>query len=124
VDTHNDAHKRDLEWLNAQVAELELEDADVKIVILTHWTPTQDPRSIEPRYFGSPVTSAFSTDLSGEKCFKSDRVKVWAFGHTHYNCDFTVEREDGAGLLRLVTNQRGYYFAQSEGFDGEKTIEL
>ncbi|KAK3308906.1 Metallo-dependent phosphatase-like protein [Chaetomium strumarium] len=122
VDTHNDAHKRDLEWLNTQVAELE--DSDVKIVILTHWTPTRDPRSIEPRHFRSPVASAFSTDLSGEKCFKSDRVKVWAFGHTHYNCDFTVEREDGAGLLRLVANQRGYYFAQSEGFDGEKTIEL
>ncbi|KAK4242510.1 hypothetical protein C8A03DRAFT_40164 [Achaetomium macrosporum] len=105
VDAHNDAHRRELEWLNTQVADLE--DSDVKIMILTHWTPTRDPRSIEPRHFGSPVTSAFSTGLSGEKCFKSDKVK----------------REDGAGLLRLVSNQRGYYFAQSNGFDGEKTID-
>jgi hypothetical protein len=35
-----------------------------------------------------------------------------------------VEREGGAGPLRLLANQRGYYFAQSEGFDGEKTVEV
>ena len=122
VGTHNEAHKRDLAWLNAQVAELE--QADVKIMTFSHWSPSLDVRAIDPRHVGSPITTAFSTELSKEACFKSDKVKVWAFGHTHFNCDFTIQREGGAGPLRLLANQRGYYFAQAEGFDGEKTVEV
>lgn len=122
VGMHNEAHKRDLAWLNAQVADLE--ESDAKIMIFSHWSPSLDVRAIEPRHAGSPITTAFSTDLSDEACFKSDKVKIWAFGHTHYNCDFTVEREGGAGRLRLLANQRGYYFAQAEGYDGEKTVEV
>lgn len=106
VGMHNEAHKRDLAWLNAQVADLE--QSDVKIMIFSHWSPSLDGRVTEPRHAGSPITSAFSTELSNEACFKSDKVKIWAFGHTHYNCDFTVERDGGAGRLRLLANQRGY----------------
>lgn len=123
VAVHNAAHARDVAWLNAQVAELEEVGIDA-VAILTHWSPTQDARSAEPRHATSQITSGFSTDLSGEQCFKSRVVTVWAFGHTHYNCDFTVQREDGAGPLRLVTNQRGYYFAQAERFDGAKTVDV
>ena len=122
VGMHNEAHKRDLAWLNAQVADLE--QSDVKVMIFSHWSPSLDARTIEPKHAGSPITSAFSTDMSEEACFKSDKVKLWAFGHTHYNCDFTVERGTGAGPLRLLANQRGYYFAQAEGFDGKKTVEV
>ncbi|KAK4103822.1 hypothetical protein N658DRAFT_493284 [Parathielavia hyrcaniae] len=122
VDAHNEAHRRDLAWLNAQVADLEA--SDVKIAIFSHWSPTLDARAIEPRHAGSRISSAFSTDLSNEKCFRSGKVKLWAFGHTHYNCDFVVERGDGAGPLRIMTNQRGYYFAQADGFDGEKTVDV
>jgi predicted phosphodiesterase len=122
VAAHNKAHRRDVAWLNAQVAELQ--QRNVKIVILSHWSPSKDARSIDPRHAASPITSAFSTDLSNQVCFKNAKVKVWAFGHTHYNCDFTVTREGNAGPLRLLANQRGYYFAQAEGFDGEKTIHL
>ena len=122
VSMHNQAHKRDLAWLNTQVADLE--QSNVKIMIFSHWSPSLDVRAIDPKHAGSPITSAFSTDLSGEACFKSDKVKVWAFGHTHYNCDYTVERESDAGPLRLLANQRGYYFAQAEGFDGEMIVEI
>lgn len=102
VGMHNEAHKRDIARLNAQVADLE--HTNVKIMILSHWSPSKDVRAIEPRHAASPITSAFSTDLSKEACFKSDKVKVWALGHTHHNCDFTVEREGGAGPLRLLAN--------------------
>lgn len=83
-----------------------------------------DVRAVEPKYFGSSITSAFSTDLSKEVCFKSDSVKLWAFGHTHYNCDFMKERGNGSEPLRLFTNQRGYYFSQAVAHDGEKIVEL
>ncbi|KAK3371705.1 Metallo-dependent phosphatase-like protein [Lasiosphaeria ovina] len=122
VAAHNAAHRRDLSWLNARVAELEQQPDVGAIVILSHWSPSMDARAADPRHAASPITSGFATDLSTEPCFKSSKVKVWAFGHTHYNCDFLVER--GLGPLRLVTNQRGYYFDQARGFDGQKTIEL
>ncbi|KAK5659391.1 hypothetical protein OQA88_1484 [Cercophora sp. LCS_1] len=118
---HNAAHKRDVAWLNAQVAELEQED-DVRIVIFSHWGPTTDDRAVEPVHRGSDVSCAFITDLSGEKCFRSEKVKIWGCGHTHYNFDFVKERE-GEGL-RIVTNQRGYYSKQALGWDEEKVIEV
>ena len=132
VAAHDAAHARDLAWLNEQVAELEDEEEDnyaaakdIKtIIIFTHWSPTRNPSAVDPKHSGSPISSAFSTDLSRERCFTSPKVRAWAFGHTHYNCDFLVERGNGAGPLRLFTNQRGYYFQQAPGFDGAKKIDL
>ncbi|KJZ73959.1 hypothetical protein HIM_06627 [Hirsutella minnesotensis 3608] len=122
VAAHNEAHVRDLAWLNAQVAELE--QARTSVAILTHWSPTRDPVAVEPIHVFSDINSGFSTDLHKQLCFTSASVKLWAFGHTHYNCDFTVERDGSAGPLRLLTNQRGYSFQQSQGFDPEKTVRL
>jgi hypothetical protein len=122
VDSHNEAHKRDIAWLNTQVAELE--QSDVHIMIFTHWSPSNDARAIDPRHATSSIASAFSTDLSKEKCFQSKKVKTWAFGHTHYNCDFIVERKEGAGSLRLLANQRGYYFAQADGYNEGKIVDI
>ncbi|KAJ0313823.1 hypothetical protein COL516b_000768 [Colletotrichum fioriniae] len=122
VQAHNDAHNRDVAWLNAQVSELE--SSDVEVIIFSHWNPSRDERSIDPRFAQSPITSGFATDLSGQLCFRSRKVKIWAFGHTHYNCDFTIQREGDAEPLRLIANQRGYYFSQAAGFDEEKFIEI
>lgn len=38
---------------------------------------------------------------------------MWAFGHTHFNCDFKVGRRASAQPLRVIANQRGYYFSQA-----------
>lgn len=122
VESHNEAHKRDIAWLNSQVTELE--QSDVRIMIFTHWSPSDDVRAVDPRHARSSIKSAFSTDLSEEKCFQSEKVKIWAFGHTHYNCDFKVQRKEGVGSLRLLANQRGYYFAQADGYDGEKAVDI
>ncbi|KAL0939188.1 ser thr protein phosphatase [Colletotrichum truncatum] len=120
VDAHNEAHLRDVAWLNEQVAELE--QTDNNIMIFTHWSPSKDVRAADPKHAGSLIASGFSTDLSQEVCFKSKKVAVWAFGHTHFNCDFTVSRED-ALPLRLLANQRGY-FAEAGGFDAEKVVAV
>lgn len=124
VEDHNEAHRQHLEWLNATVAELQREGEVENVLVFTHWSPSADARAVNPRHKDSVISSAFSTDLSGEACFRSPLVKTWAFGHTHYNCDFEVSRGDGAGDVRLVTNQRGYYFSQSAMFDPRKTLEL
>ncbi|KAG5915664.1 hypothetical protein E4U61_004398 [Claviceps capensis] len=124
VADHNEAHSRDLAWLNAEVAKIEDQGSATNIIILTHWSPSRSRDTTDPKHRGSRISSGFSTDLYSERCFASAKVKVWAFGHTHYNCDVEMEREDGAGMLRLVANQRGYYSVQSDGFDAAKTIQL
>ncbi|KAK2050317.1 calcineurin-like phosphoesterase, partial [Colletotrichum somersetense] len=81
VGMHNEAHSRDLAWLNAQV--IELGHSDVDVIIFSHWSPSRDGRAIDPRHAQSSITSGFATDLSGEVCYNSSNVKIWAFGHTH-----------------------------------------
>ncbi|KAK2062583.1 hypothetical protein LY76DRAFT_623822 [Colletotrichum caudatum] len=76
VGVRNEAHTRDLAWLNSQVTEID--HSDVDIIIFSHWSPSRDGRAIDPRHAN---------------------VKIWAFGHTQYNCDFTVERESHAEPL-------------------------
>lgn len=122
VANHNNFHRRDLAWLNEQVRALQ--GTELRIAIFTHWSPTRDPRSTDPKHSSSAIISGFSTDLSGEFCFASRNVLLWAFGHTHFNCDFEIERQNGAGPLQLLANQRGYYFSQASGFDVEKVVEL
>lgn len=137
VPAHNDAHRRDLAWLNAQAGALARRGDVARVAVLSHWSPSTDPRAVDPRHRGggSRLASAFATDLSGEPCFAAcDKVRLWAFGHTHFNCDFLVQRggqegergSGGGGMapLRLLANQRGYYFAPAQGFDGEKTVEV
>lgn len=121
VAAHNAAHERDLAWLNQTVEDLQ--DRVDNIMIVSHWCPSRDARASAPQHANSRITTGFSTDLSREKCFTSPNVKVWAFGHTHYNCDFVVERENGHSL-RLLANQRGYYFAQAKGFDATRRVEM
>jgi predicted phosphodiesterase len=119
VEEHVQKHESELSWLNAEIQKL-MEGSDHKIIVMSHYSPTDDARAIDPRHQSSTISSGFMTDLSQEICFSSERVAVWAFGHTHFNCDFEHETH----LTRFVTNQRGYYFAQSNDFDPGKTIEL
>ena len=116
---HNQAHDSDLQWLNQQVEQIGVEEPHRSVIIFTHHSPTTDTEAVNPRHAKSIIRSAFSTDLSGEKCWTSKNVKVWAFGHTHYNCDFVDEKTG----KRVFANQRGYYRAQSVGFDIDKVVD-
>ncbi|KAI2467811.1 Ser/Thr protein phosphatase superfamily [Annulohypoxylon bovei var. microspora] len=118
VENHNAEFERDLGWLNEKVTSLK--DSGQKVVILTHHSPTLDERATDPKHLKSPIQSGFATDLGSEPCWLSDIVKVWAFGHTHFNCDF----EDEKTGKRVIANQRGYYFSQSTGFVDNKVIVI
>ncbi|KAB8345850.1 hypothetical protein FH972_022905 [Carpinus fangiana] len=120
VEQHNEAHSTDLRWLNAQVTTISRAEPSRKIVIMTHHSPTQDPRAIDPAHAHSPITSGFSTNMSDQPCCTNPNVRVWMYGHTHFNCDFQLNGTS----LRVVTNQRGYYFAQSSGFMADKVIDI
>jgi hypothetical protein len=101
---HLEEHEKDVKWLNAEVARLEQEEPEREIVVLTHHSPTVDPRANDPRHAGSDVRSGFVTDLSEELCWTSPQVRLWAFGHTHFSFSY---REEETGKL-VVANQKGY----------------
>lgn len=120
LEAHQRAHAADVDWLNEEIDSIVQSEPGRKVIVLTHYCPLMHPDVIDPKHKDSNISSGFMTDLSGERCWQRDNVKLWAFGHTHFNCDFT-ETETGK---RVVTNQRGYYFAQAAGFDSEKIVEL
>lgn len=121
VEDHCSAHQADLAWLNHQVSEIVQTDPRRKIIVFTHHSPIAgDPRAVDPAHTNSPISSAFATDLTDAACWKAEQVRLWVFGHTHYNCDFVEERTG----TRVVANQRGYYFSQASGFDLAKVISM
>lgn len=118
VEKHNSAHASDLAWLNEQVISISDKEPHRKVVVLTHHSPSTDPRTLDPAHANSKISSGFSTDLSNEPSWTNGVVRLWAFGHTHFNCDYYD------GVKRVFTNQRGYYFAQAPGFDETKVVEV
>jgi hypothetical protein len=105
IEQHNLDHSTDLTWLNSTVAHISSTEPEREIVVLTHHSPTIDPRANSARHRGSSTNCGFRTDLSGEVCWKSGRVKMWAYGHTHFSCQF---REGGEEGMLVVSNQMGY----------------
>ncbi|TRX93670.1 hypothetical protein FHL15_005346 [Xylaria flabelliformis] len=104
LESHMREHRKDRDWLNSQVRTLEETEPQRQIIIATHHSPTLDPRAVKPAHQGSSVSSAFATDMSKDLCWTSTAVRLWVFGHTHYNCGF---RDEATGKL-VVANQRGY----------------
>jgi hypothetical protein len=120
VEEHDEMHARDLAWLNERIAAISRESPERQIAVFTHHSPTRDARAVDPRHVNSPIAAGFSTDLQGEPCWESKVVKLWAFGHTHFNCDYNDERTG----KRVYTNQRRYYFQQSPGYRADAIVNL
>ncbi|EJD55160.1 Ser/Thr protein phosphatase superfamily protein [Auricularia subglabra TFB-10046 SS5] len=108
-------HTADVAWLQAEIARLQQEEPQRRIVVLTHHAPTFDGTS-DPKYVGGPTNSGFATELVGGACW-APNVQVWVFGHTHWNLDAVR-----AGV-RVVSNQRGYRDG-APGFDPRKVVDL
>ncbi|KAK6333261.1 hypothetical protein TWF718_011081 [Orbilia javanica] len=118
VANHCAAHQSDLAWLKTQVLRIGSLEPHRKIVILTHYCPTFAAQN--PIYRDSNFISAYVTEVSREDFYRLEQVKVWAFGHTHFNFDGV---EGGTGK-RLVSNQRGSFSSQAGGFDPGKVIDV
>ncbi|KAJ4333036.1 hypothetical protein N0V87_007936 [Didymella glomerata] len=112
---HNADHAIDLAWLNKTIAAVELDEPEREIIVLTHHSPTTDARANSKRFPPErALNSAFRTDLSEEKCWTSPNVKVWAFGHTHFSCQFVHAGGEEQRKL-VVSNQKGYAYEGGEG---------
>ncbi|KUI66953.1 hypothetical protein VM1G_02195 [Cytospora mali] len=119
VEDHIAAHQSDLKWLNDQVITISDTEPGRRIAVFSHYSPTLDKRAIESRHTNSTVTSGFASDLSQEECWTNKMVIFWAFGHTHFNCDFTDEYGK-----RVITNQKGYASALETDWDNKKVYMI
>ncbi|KAM3480087.1 hypothetical protein MY8738_005144 [Beauveria namnaoensis] len=119
VQSHREAHRSDVDWLNAEVECIARLEPHREVLVFTHYCPLTNEDVTDPQHRSSAISSGFMTDLSTKLCWKAPVVKVWAFGHTHFNCDF--QDENGK---RVMSNQRGYYSSQAAGFDVSKTIKI
>jgi predicted phosphodiesterase len=86
--------ERAVDWLAQQLAE----PFDGPTVVITHHAPS--PRSVHPRFAGSPLNGCFVSDV--EHLMGGERARLWIHGHTHDSFDYTV-----AGT-RVLCNPRGY----------------
>jgi len=116
LEKYNDAHAQDVKWLEEQCATIKAQEPGRRVVILTHHAPTFHNTSA-PEHRGGILNSAFATEMTTSPCWGSP-VKVWAFGHTHFNCDDVLKG------VRVVSNQRGYegLEANQTGFFEEKVL--
>ncbi|KAF3038574.1 hypothetical protein E8E11_007069 [Didymella keratinophila] len=113
---HNADHLVDLGWLNRTVVAIETDEPEREIIVLTHHSPTTDPRANSKRFPPErPMNSAFRTDLSAKSCWTSPSVKVWAFGHTHFSCQFVDSGGADARKKLVVSSQKGYAYEGRKG---------
>jgi predicted phosphodiesterase len=106
-------HRRHAGWLEQRLAQAH----EGPTVVITHHAPS--PRSIHPRFAGSPVNASFVSDA--ERLMGRDRVQLWIHGHTHDSFDYEV-----AGT-RVVCNPRGYVREgrqENASFDPGLVIEV
>ncbi|KAJ5808884.1 hypothetical protein N7474_010153 [Penicillium riverlandense] len=112
VEAHQEAHRADLEWLNREIDSISRLEPGRRVVVLTHYCPLISENVVDPKHGHSKISSGFMTDLSCEYCWKGEVVKLWAFGHTHFNCDF----RDAETGKRVVSNQRGLLLLSGRRF--------
>ncbi|CAG9977324.1 unnamed protein product, partial [Clonostachys byssicola] len=79
VHDHNRVHADELGWLRDQVSQAKQNNRT--ILVATHHAPCIEGSS-RPEHAQNPWTSAFASELLGDKSWEG--VKFWVFGHTHY----------------------------------------
>lgn len=99
VDNHNTEHQDDVNWLQQEVNKIRTDKPQRQILVITHHAPTIKGTS-KPSDTGSPLSSAFATDLLHTGHLAD--VQCWIFEHTHFSTEFKRRR------VQLVSNQRGY----------------
>lgn len=109
------AHRKDLEWLSTSIMDIRQKEPGKRIVIFTHHAPTIED-TMDPKYYNGPSLSAFATELTETEWWGEPMI-LWAFGHTHYSCDFH------RNSVRVYSNQRGNRHGD-EGYAADEIVEI
>jgi predicted phosphodiesterase len=100
-------------WLEAKLGEAH----SGPTVVITHHAPS--PRSIHPRFAGSPLNACFVSDA--ERLLDGRRARLWIHGHTHDSFDYLVNG------TRVLCNPRGYAkdsVNENPAFDAGLTVQV
>jgi predicted phosphodiesterase len=104
---------RNVAWLAARLDEPHAGPT----VVITHHGPS--PRSVHPRFAGSPLNAAFVSDA--EHLMGAERVALWIHGHLHDSFDYAVRG------TRVLCNPRGYFVkgtSENPRFDPGLVVEV
>jgi hypothetical protein len=96
-DYHNE-HITDLTWLEKSILEIQENEPNRQIIVVTHHAPILEGTS-HPQFDNSPITSAFASDLS---YLVKSPVVAFIFGHSHYSSNQVING------VRIISNQLGY----------------
>lgn len=86
-----------------------------KAVILSHHVPLLSLGN--PEYAGSPLKSAFASDLSEFIKQNTDTISYWFYGHDHYSATKKV------GNTIIMSNQKGYYDEENNNMN-DRIIDI
>ncbi|MDE2414082.1 MAG: metallophosphoesterase family protein [Comamonadaceae bacterium] len=102
-----------VQWLAQELAQ----PFDGPTVVITHHAPS--PRSIHPRFAGSPLNTIFVSDA--EALVAASGARLWIHGHTHDSFDYLVSN------TRVLCNPRGYAkdgVNENPLFDAQLVVEV
>lgn len=103
-------HRLDLAFLVEQLAN----PHPGPTVVVTHHLPS--PRSIAPRFVGSPLNPTFASDL--EWLMGNAGLALWVHGHTHEALDYRVS------ATQVHCNPMGYQAGRANGFRPSLIVEV
>lgn len=97
VEHNNRVHANCVDWLKKETEKAKQDGT--KLLIMTHHAPLT--HSCHPKHTGSPLSSAFETDLS-QLIASNPHISFWLHGHTHHSQSRTI------GSTTVLSNQFGY----------------
>jgi predicted phosphodiesterase len=114
VEDRNILHSQCKIWIESELS------GKQPTIILSHHSPLfNDPKNETNNVYDNKYHGKINNYLFSNDCGNLIRtpVKIWAFGHTHYNNKFNYNN------VTIVTNQMGYK-EENFSFDSENFIDL
>jgi len=93
VEEHYMASKN---WLTQQIDFYKFHNPEYDIIVVTHHAP-EISHTISPDFLEEPESCSYASNCTD----LMKGVKLWFYGHTQYNNDFTI------GKTQVLSNQRG-----------------
>lgn len=109
-------HIRSKQYIETVVANA---DADQKIVVVGHHTPSW--QSCHEQYRSDYLMNGAYHNNLDEYIMDQPKIKLWIHGHTHVAFDYTI------GETRVICNPRGYEgydWREQTGWNPEKVVEV
>lgn len=85
-------------------------------IVVTHHAPS--PQSTPKQYQSDLLSAAFSSNLEEFIKKYTNKIDVWAHGHTHHSVNYQIAD------TRIISNQRGYSSIEKFNFDCGYIVEI